>query len=80
MAIRLNKLSPEPQVLFQQVMIRYQLSNADLVSASSKQLTFKMVQKAVKGRALTPNAQHKILEALRTLKPEEDIKISDLFN
>ena len=44
------------------------LSNADLVKASTEQLTFKMVQKARKGKPLTPNVQKKILAALRTLQ------------
>ena len=43
-------------------------SNADLVKASTEQLTFKMVQKARKGKPLTPNMQKKILVALRTLQ------------
>ncbi len=45
------------------------LSNADLVKASTEQLTFKMVQKARKGKLLTPNVQNKILAALKTLVP-----------
>jgi len=45
------------------------LSNADLVKASTEQLTFKMVQKARKGKTLTPNVQNKILAALKVLIP-----------
>ena len=62
------------------LMLRLKLSNADLVNASSKQLTFKMLQKALKGKELTTNAQHKILDALRTLKPEENLTLNDIFN
>jgi len=43
------------------------LSNADLVKASTEQLTFKMVQKARKGKPLTPNVRNKIIAALKTL-------------
>ncbi len=45
------------------------LSNADLVKASTEQLTFKMVQKARKGKPLTPNVQNKINGALKVLVP-----------
>ena len=61
------------------LMTRLGVSNADLVAASTRQLTFKMVQKGRKGRRLTPNAQGKILSALRTLKPELTIELKDLF-
>ncbi|MEI6438370.1 MAG: hypothetical protein WCO69_06455 [Candidatus Omnitrophota bacterium] len=56
------------------------LSNADLVGASTKQLSFKAVQKARKGRSLTPHMQKKVLEALRALKPERNFALKDLFN
>ncbi len=48
-------------------MTRLGLSNADLVKASTEQLTFKMIQKARKGKPLTPNVQNKILAALKVL-------------
>ena len=38
----------------------------DLVSASSEQLTHKMVARACKGRHLTPRIQAKVLTALNT--------------
>ena len=56
------------------------LSNADIVRASTEQLTFKMVQKARKGRRLTPNIQNKILEAVRTVCPDQNFALKDLFN
>ncbi|MBF0593556.1 MAG: hypothetical protein HQL22_01165 [Candidatus Omnitrophica bacterium] len=62
------------------LMTSLALSNADLVNASTQQLTFKVVHKGRTGRYLTPNAQHKILEALRTLKPERNFALRDLFN
>ncbi len=50
-----------------ELMTELGLSNADLVKASTEQLTFKMVQKARKGKPLTPNVQNKILAALKVL-------------
>ncbi len=50
-------------------MTKLGLSNADLVKASTEQLTFKMVQKARKGKPLTPNVQNKIIAALKALVP-----------
>lgn len=52
-----------------ELMTERGLSNADLVKASTEQLTFKMVQKARKGKPLTPNVQNKILAALKVLVP-----------
>jgi hypothetical protein len=73
----MTSTTPQP---FEVLMLRLNLSNADLVKASTKQqLTFKMVQKALKGRELSSNAQHKILEALRMLKPEENLMLKDVF-
>lgn len=63
-----------------ELMGRLELSNADLVSASTQQLSFKMVQKGRKGRRLTPNIQHKILNALQIARPEEKLGLRDLFN
>jgi hypothetical protein len=62
------------------VMTRLGLSNADLVRASTEQLTHKMVQKGRKGRRLTPNARWKILSALQRLKPDEGLTLKELFN
>lgn len=56
------------------------LSNADLVAASTQQLSFKAVHKGRKGRSLTPKMQHKILDALRTLKPGRNFALKDVFN
>ncbi len=62
------------------LMTRLGVTSADLVKASTKQLTFKMVQKGRKGRRLTANAQSKILEAFQTLKPTETFTLKDFFN
>ena len=53
-----------PQPL-NEVMERLGLTNADLVAASTRQLSFKMLQKGRKGRRLTAHAQKKILTALQ---------------
>jgi hypothetical protein len=60
-------------------MTKLGLVNADLVNASTEQLTFKMVQKGRKGRRLTPNVQAKILRALLTVKTDLKLKLRDLF-
>ena len=62
------------------IMARLGFSNSDLVKISTGQLSHKMVQKGRKGRRLTPNIQHKILNALRALEPEENFVIKDIFN
>lgn len=50
-----------------ELMIEGGLSNADLVKASTQQLTFKQVQKARQGKPLTPNVRNKIIAALEAL-------------
>jgi uncharacterized protein YbcV (DUF1398 family) len=71
-----NTLHPQP---LDAIMIEYGLTNADLVKASTEQLTFKMVQKGRRGRRLTSNIQDKILTALMTAKPELKLRRRDLF-
>jgi len=60
-------------------MTQLGISNADLVHASTQQLTFKNVQKGRVGRRLTPNIQDKILTALLALKPDLKVRRGDLF-
>jgi hypothetical protein len=62
------------------IMNRFGLSNTDLVEASTQQLTHKMVAKGRSGRRITLNVQHKILEAIRSLKPEAALTLKDIFN
>ena len=62
------------------VMIRLDLSNADLVRASREQLSFKMVQKGRKGKPLSLNIQNKIFRALKIARPTECLSLKDLFN
>lgn len=61
------------------LMTRLGIANKDLVSASTEQLTFKMVQKGRRGERLTRKVQEKILAALLTLKPDLKIQLRDLF-
>lgn len=61
------------------LMTRLELKNADLVRASTEQLSFKMVQKARKGKTLTPNVQYKILAALQALRPDDKFTLKDIF-
>jgi uncharacterized protein YbcV (DUF1398 family) len=64
------------------LMIRLGISNADLVHASTEQLSFKMVQKGRSGeREISPNIQEKVLRALQKLKPElAQLKSRELFH
>ncbi len=61
------------------LMTRLGISNADLVRASTDQLSFKVVQKGRKGRRLTSNMQEKILNAFLAVKPGLRLKRRDLF-
>jgi len=56
------------------------IKNSDLVAQSSEQLSHKVVAKARKGRRLTINAKHKILNALNAFQKEKTYKLFDLFN
>lgn len=61
------------------IMAKHGLKPNDLVSNSTDQITHKMVNRAVKGRRLTPHVQQKILNALNKASGKQyDIK--DLFN
>lgn len=56
------------------------LRNADLVRASTDQLTHKQVARGRKGRRLTRNIQEKILRALNAAGGERRFRLEDLFN
>ena len=62
-----------------EVMAKEGLKAHDLVSASTKQLTHKVVSRACKGRRLTDNSKLKVLEAIN-LASGKDYGLSDLFN
>ncbi len=72
-----DELGPQP---LDAIMVRLNISNADLVGASTEQLTFKMVQKGRKGRRLTINIQMKILRAIGRLRPGQSFELTQLFN
>ncbi len=61
------------------IMAEHNLKPHDLVTASTDQITHKMISRACKGRRLTPNVQHKLLKALN-LTTGKNYVLSDLFN
>ena len=70
-----RNLGPQP---IEEVMARHGLKAHDLVTASTEQLTHKMVSRACKGRRLTPNVQTKVLHAVNTATGK-DYTLADLF-
>lgn len=60
------------------VMAREGLRPHDLVSASTGQLTHKMVARACRGRRLTPHVQRRVLEALQRASGRAYV-LGDLF-
>ncbi len=56
------------------------LKNADLVKASSEQLTFRMITRGRKGRLLTRNVQLKIRNALNACQSKKQYTLKDMFN
>lgn len=71
-----NNLGAQPISV---IMVEHGLKPNDLVSNSTEQLTHKMVNRAVKGRRLTPNVQQKILNALNKAVGKQ-YEMKDLFN
>jgi hypothetical protein len=61
------------------IMASAGLKAQDLVAASTEQITFKMVSRAVKGRRLTLNVQTKMLNAVNKAA-KKAYKLSDIFN
>ncbi len=55
------------------------LKSTDLVKASCEQLTYKQLQKARKGRRVTPNIKGKITRALNTVVEKGKYTEKDLF-
>jgi hypothetical protein len=54
----------DPKAPLETILTERHLSNDDLVSASTEQLTFKQVQKARAGKKITANIEGKIVRAL----------------
>jgi hypothetical protein len=69
-------LGPQP---IGEIMAHRNLKPHDLVAASTRQLTHKMVSRACKGRRLTRNTQTKVLHALN-LATGQNYSLQDLFN
>lgn len=61
------------------IMAEHGLKPHDLVASSVEQITHKMVSRAVRGRRLTPNVQHKILNAVNKATGKK-YGLGDLFN
>ena len=70
------------------IMNEWALGNHDLVAACEEPLTHKAVQRARKGRRLTPKVQRKVVAALNAVCRERGagegeskvFAVSDLFN
>ena len=61
------------------LMQEHVLKAHDLVTASTEQITHKMVARACKGRRLTLNTQSKVLRALN-IATGKNFSLADLFN
>ncbi len=61
------------------IMAENRLTRHDLVAASTRQITHKMVARACKGRRLTSNTKGKILEALNAATGRA-YSMGELFN
>lgn len=62
-----------------ELMAKLNLKPNDLVRASTRQLTHKMVARACKGRRLTLNAQMKVLDAFNAAAGSR-YELASLFN
>lgn len=71
-----RNLGPQP---IADLLLELQLKAPDLVAASAKQITHKMVARACKGRRLTPNVQLKLLEALNAASGQS-FELEQLFS
>ena len=61
------------------IIAEHKIAAGDLVSASTENITFKMVSRACKGRRLTPHVQQKICNALNAVSGKT-FTVRDLFN
>lgn len=71
-----RRVGPQP---IGTIMDQRHLKPHDLVAASTRQLTHKMVSRACKGRRLTRNTQLKVMHALN-LASGQNYSLRDLFN
>ncbi len=70
-----RNLGPQP---VGDLLTKHGLTTHDLVTASTEQITHKMVNRAVRGRRLTPNVMTKIQNALNRAA-ETSYTLVDLF-
>ena len=68
-------LGPQPLA---ELLTKHELEGKDLVAASTEQITHKMVNRAVRGRRLTPHVMAKIRNALN-LAADTSYALTDLF-
>ena len=61
------------------IMAEHGMKPHDVVTASTEQLTHKMVARAIKGRRLTPNVQSKVLSALNKATGK-NYSLGEVFN
>ncbi|MCP4092432.1 MAG: hypothetical protein GY747_03195 [Planctomycetes bacterium] len=61
------------------ILTELELQSKDLVTASTEQLTHKMVVRACKGRLLTKNVKAKVRAALNAASGK-DYRLEELFN
>jgi hypothetical protein len=61
------------------ILVENKVTTDDVVSASTENITFKMLSRACKGRRLTPHVQLKICNALNKACGK-NYTVSDLFN
>ena len=69
-------LSEQPIV---KIISEKNLKPHDIVNASTEQVTYKMISRAVKGRRLSPKVQNKILRAINILTGNR-YSLKDIFN
>jgi hypothetical protein len=62
-----------------EIMNQLEISNSDIVNASTEQLTHKMVQKGRKGIPINPHIKQKIANALNNAQKEQVFTIRELF-
>ncbi len=75
-ATKIREFGPQP---IAEILLALGLRNRDLVSASSEQLTHKMVSKACRGRWLSLKVRGKVLRALNQASAK-NYRLTDLFN
>jgi hypothetical protein len=61
------------------ILVEHKLTNGDVVSASTENITYKMLSRSCKGRRLTPQVQVKICNAVNRATGKT-FTVKDLFN